>query len=108
MGAIEANRPECGAAVVICFEWLQRPENAGKGHITWTDYRSKDAPDKIRIIHHKTGEFVYHPLEHIDSNTGESVRLYADAEEILSHLPRRRVSMIFDPQCQSYKANRFW
>jgi hypothetical protein len=26
-GCIERDEAECGAAAVICFEWLQRPEN---------------------------------------------------------------------------------
>jgi hypothetical protein len=32
-GCIERGEPECGAAAVICFEWLQRPENVIAGHI---------------------------------------------------------------------------
>ena len=31
-GAIEAGCPEAGAAAVICFEWLQRPENVLAGY----------------------------------------------------------------------------
>jgi hypothetical protein len=32
-GCVERDEPECGAAAVICFEWLQRPENVVAGHI---------------------------------------------------------------------------
>jgi hypothetical protein len=48
---------------VICFEWLQRPENVLAGFIRWTDYRGREAPTAIRITHHKTGAVVLHPLE---------------------------------------------
>ena len=47
--AIAAGYPEVGAAAVICFEWLQRPENVLAGYIRWTDYRGRDAPSAIRI-----------------------------------------------------------
>ena len=39
-GCIEHGQPEAGAAAVICFEWLQRPENVLGGYLRWTDYRS--------------------------------------------------------------------
>jgi hypothetical protein len=60
--AVSAGYPEAGAAAVICFEWLQRPENVLAGYIRWTDYRSREAPKAIRIFHHKTGAIVLHPL----------------------------------------------
>src|SRR5215475_2484711 len=41
--AIDAGYPEAGAAAVICFEWLQRPENVLAGFIRWTDYRGRGA-----------------------------------------------------------------
>jgi hypothetical protein len=47
-----------GAAAVICFEFLQRPENVLAGYLAWPDYRPKDAPNAIRIVHHKTGATV--------------------------------------------------
>ncbi len=45
--AIAAGYPEAGAAAVICFEWLQRPENVLAGFIRWTDYRGREAPTAI-------------------------------------------------------------
>jgi hypothetical protein len=33
--AITAGYPEAAAAAVICFEWLQRPENVLAGFIRW-------------------------------------------------------------------------
>jgi hypothetical protein len=90
--AIEAGHPEPAAAAVIAFEWLQRPENILAGCITWPDYRSRQAPNAIKIEHHKTGAVVWHPLEEtIDAG---AVKFYADAEAVLAHLPRRGVSLI--------------
>jgi integrase len=105
--AIAQGRPEAGAAAVICFEWLQRPENAVGGHITWADYRGRAHPDRIRIFHHKTGAEVLHHLQMTDPETGETVLLYPEAEAVLAALPRRGLSMILGPEGQLYKPNRF-
>jgi hypothetical protein len=89
---IELGRPEPAAAAVICFEWLQRPENVLAGYIRWTDYRSREWPNAIRIEHHKTGEHIWHPLE---ETVGQVLtQFYADAEAVLAHLPRRGIPMI--------------
>jgi hypothetical protein len=87
--AIEAGYPEAGAAAVICFEWLQRPENVLAGYIRWTDYRGREAPTAIRIFHHKTGAIVLHPLQ-----DGDSTLFYRDAEDVLGKVPRRGIPMI--------------
>ncbi len=87
--AIRAGYPEAAAAAVICFEWLQRPENVLGGCIRWTDYRGRDAPKAIRIFHHKTGAVVLHPLQ-----DGDGTLFYGDAEEVLAKVPRRRIPMI--------------
>lgn len=92
-GAIELGEVEIAAVCVICFEWLQRPENVIAGHITWNDYRSPAAPTTIRVAHHKTGTVAPHPLETVDQD-GTVVKFYADAEEILAALPRRGIPMI--------------
>lgn len=91
-GCIEHGRPEPAAAAVICFEWLQRPENVLAGYIRWTDYRSKAWPHAIRIEHHKTGELVWHPLE--ETVDGVRITFYADAEAVLAKVPRRGTPMI--------------
>jgi hypothetical protein len=67
-------------------------ENVLAGYIRWTDYRSKEWPDAVRIEHHKTGEQVWHPLE----ETVNQVRtaFYAEAEAVLAKLPRRGIPMI--------------
>jgi hypothetical protein len=91
-GCIERGRPEPAAVAVICFEWLQRPENVIAGYLRWTDYRSKEWPDAIRIEHHKTGELVWHPLE--ETVGGATTKFYEDAEAVLASLPRLGVPMI--------------
>ena len=48
---------------MICFEFLQRPENVLAGYLAWPDYRGQQAPNAIKITHHKTGAVVWHPLE---------------------------------------------
>jgi hypothetical protein len=91
-GCIEHGKPEAAAAAVICFEWLQRPENVLAGYLRWTDYRSKEWPSAIKIEHHKTGAVVWHPLE--EKTEAGVVKFYGDAEAVLARLPRRGVPMI--------------
>jgi hypothetical protein len=91
-GAIRAGCPEPAAAAVICFEWLQRPENVIGGYLTWPDSRPDDFPNAIRIVHHKTGKIVWHPLE--EQTESGPRKFYEDAEAILGQLPRRGVPMI--------------
>jgi hypothetical protein len=90
--AIEVGYPEAAAAAVICFEWLQRPENVLAGCITWSDYRGRNSPSGIKIEHHKTGAVVWHPLE--EATELGLVKFYAEAEAVLEHLPRRGVPLI--------------
>ncbi|OKO70336.1 hypothetical protein AC628_31050 [Bradyrhizobium sp. NAS96.2] len=91
-GCVERGEPECAAAAVICFEWLQRPENVIAGHIKWSGYRAGPKPT-IRIEHHKTGAVIDHPLEERLA-TGEVVKFYEEAEGVLGKLTRRGVPMI--------------
>jgi hypothetical protein len=86
-GAIELGEVEAAAVAVICFEWLQRPENVVTGHIKWSGYRTGPKPT-IRIEHHKTGEIVDHPLE------ADGVKFYEEAEEVLARLTRLGTPMI--------------
>jgi hypothetical protein len=87
-----AGYPEPAAAAVVCFDWLQRPENVLAGYITWSDYRGHDMPTAIKIEHHKTDAQVWHPLEE-ETSTGV-IKFYEDAEAILARLPRRGVPLI--------------
>jgi hypothetical protein len=91
-GSIKEGRPEPAAVAVICFEWLQRPENVVAGFLSWPDYRSKNWPHAVRIEHYKNKALVWHPLE--EAVDGEIVKFYAEAEDILSHLPKLGVPMI--------------
>jgi hypothetical protein len=102
--AIAAGYPEAAAAAVICFEWLQRPENVIGGFIRWTDYRGREAPTALRITHHKTGAVVLHPLDDKDGT-----QFYADAEAVLAKVPRRGIPIILretkDGTAKLYSAN---
>jgi hypothetical protein len=92
-GCIKRGRPEVAAVAVICFEWLQRPENVLGGHISWPDYRNERWPTAIRIFHHKTGKEVWHPLE--ERAPDNSVcRFYEEAEEVLAKVPRLGVPIV--------------
>jgi hypothetical protein len=62
-GCVDRGYPEVGAAAVVCFEWLQRPENVLAGYVRWSEYRGIQHPTMIRIEHHKTHKMVLHPLE---------------------------------------------
>lgn len=79
---LEMGETHLGAAALICFEWLQRPENVLDGKITWADYRASERPLYIRVFHHKTDEIVWMPLE------DEAGPLYHELETFLSDLPR--------------------
>ena len=92
-GCVERGQPEAAAVAVICFEWLQRPENVIAGHLRWSDYRASNAPNIIRIAHHKTGTVAPHPLQETLPD-GSAVLFYEEAEEVLSHLFRRGIPMI--------------
>jgi hypothetical protein len=91
-GAARAGYAEVAAAAVICFEWLQRPENVLEGYVRWGDYRSPHASNSIRIEHHKTGEMVLHPLE--ETSREKRVLFYPEAEEILALVERRGLGMV--------------
>ncbi|MFU0503597.1 hypothetical protein [Pseudaminobacter sp. NGMCC 1.201702] len=92
-GALANDAPELAAAAVLAFEWLLRPSNIGAGWAAWTGYRGDAHPDKIVIRHRKNGEVAMHPLEYVDDE-GNVVRLYSDAEAILSQVPQRGISIV--------------
>jgi len=97
--AVASGKPEAAAAAVICFEWLQRPENVVSGYLRWTDYKPGIS---IRIEHHKTGEMVEHPLSDRD------VLFYPEAEEILALVPKRATPVVMgDGKTEPYKPTRF-
>ncbi len=97
--AIELQQPELGAAAVICFEWLQRPENVVGGYVRWPDYHPGHS---IKVEHHKTGKSVTHPLADTDATP-----FYEEAEAVLAKLPKRGVPMILRRDGTIYEPTRF-
>lgn len=99
--ALELGQPEFAAAAVICFEWLQRPENVLAGYVRWGDYEAGVA---IRIEHHKTGKMVRHPLSELVD--GHAELFYADAEAILARMPKRGVPIVLGPAGTPWEPTR--
>ncbi|MGV4796181.1 hypothetical protein [Rhizobium sp. F40D2] len=93
-GAIEHGRGELAAAAVLAFEWLMRPSSIGAGYAPWTGYRASDHPDKIRLKHRKNDELALHPLEYLDEESSELVKLYEEAEQVLAQTPRYGTSIV--------------
>lgn len=83
--------PHLAIVPLICFEWLQRPENTLTGYLRWTDYRPAERPNHVRIFHHKTKEVVWHPLE----ENGQ--RFYPELEARLSELERTAIPIVVTP-----------
>lgn len=97
--AVEDGRPEIGAAAVICFEWLQRPENVIGGYVRWGDYKPGVS---IRVEHHKTGQMVIHPL------SDDATAFYPEAEEVLAAVPKRGLAIVLGKgKDVAYKPARF-
>lgn len=96
--AIALGSPELGAAAVICFEWLQRPENVLAGYIRWPDYQRGRS---VRLVHHKTGAAIEHPLVDADGTS-----FYAEAEAVLSHVPARGIPIVLRPDGTLYEPTR--
>jgi hypothetical protein len=76
---------------LICFEWLQRPENVLAGLTTWPGYRPPARPNSVHIEHHKTGKLVWHPLE-----DGQG-KFYPEIEAYLAELPKIGTSIVLTP-----------
>ncbi len=101
-GALAIGRPQCAAAAVLCFEWLMRPRNVSAGLATWSDYRGQIDPGGIRIRHKKNRQTRIHPLEFAEQAGGDPVLLYAEAEAILSRVPRWGLSIVAKPDGTVY------
>lgn len=87
----EIGHPHLGAVPLICFEWLQRPENVLAGLTTWGGYRPPARPNHVQIEHHKTGKMVWHPLE-----DGEG-RFYPETEAYLADLDKIGTPIVLTP-----------
>lgn len=83
--------PHLAAVPIICFEWLQRPENVLDGHLSWSDIRPSDAPVHVRIDHHKTNKKVLQPLEDDDG------QLFPELEAYLKTLSKSGVPVVVTP-----------
>lgn len=59
--ADEMGEASIGTAALIAFNWLQREIDI-IGRLSWSHFRPADAPDMVRVLHHKTGEVVDLPL----------------------------------------------
>ena len=66
---------------MICFEWLQRPENVVAGLLTWPDYRSKNWPSAVTHRAPQEGRRRRHPLEDLRP-VGGVRQFYDDAEAV--------------------------
>jgi len=87
----DTGHPHLGAVPLICFEWLQRPENVLAGLTTWPGYRPPARPNHVQIIHHKTSKTVWHPLE------DRQGRFYPEIEEYLTGLAKLGVPIVLTP-----------
>lgn len=85
---VDAGEPHLAVAPLVCFEWLQRPENILSGHLAWTDYRPSDRPNAVRILHHKTGEMVWMALR------DEAGPFFAELTDYLDGLQRLGVPIV--------------
>jgi integrase len=83
--------PHLAIVPLVCFEWHQRPENILAGYLRWTDYRSSERPNQVRIVHHKTDEVVWYPLE----ENGQ--RFYPELEARLDELYRMGIPIVVTP-----------
>ncbi len=79
----EAGEMSIGTAAMIAFFWLQREIDIVT-RLSWGHYRPADAPDVVRIRHHKTGEVVDLPLYDEDGTA-----LWPELIERMDNAPRR-------------------
>lgn len=78
-------------APLVCFDWLQRPENLIAGYLKWCHYRPSGRPGHVMIRHHKNDVDVWHPLEDEDGP------FYPELEARLSALSRLGVPVVVTP-----------
>ncbi len=81
--ADEAGEAAISTAAMIAFFWLQRQVDI-LGRLAWSLYRPADAPDTVKIFHHKTGVLVDVPL--VDTDGTE---LFPELTARLDAAPRR-------------------
>ena len=57
--------------------------------------RPAERPRHVRIVHHKTGEVVWHPLE------ADGERFYPELEDLLAALERLAIPIVVSPGYRS-------
>ncbi|WP_424956119.1 hypothetical protein [Hyphomicrobium sp. 1Nfss2.1] len=101
---IAAGEPHLAVAPLVCFEWLQRPENVIAGHLTWLDYKPASKPNSVRIEHHKTGALVWMPLSDSDGPFFPELSEHLDRLQrlgtpiVLMAPARKRKGRVLDPR----------
>ncbi len=101
---VDAGEIHLAVVPLVCFEWLQRPENVIAGHLTWLDYKPASKPNSVRIEHHKTGALVWMPLSDADGPFFPQLINYLDGLKrlgtpvVLMSPERRRKGRVFDPR----------
>lgn len=85
---VAAGEQHLAVVPLVCFEWLQRPENIIAGHFAWPDYRPSARPNSVRVVHHKTGAQVWMPL------ADDEGPFFPDLTAYLDGLPRLGVPVV--------------
>jgi hypothetical protein len=80
------------AAVLICWHWLQRPENVLAGHLRWSGYRPPEKPNCVHLTHHKTNAPVWLRL---DDEHGRAFDPCVD--DALRKVPRVGPAIVMNP-----------
>ena len=92
MAIAAQGHPHLAAVPLICFEWLQRPENVLSGHLVLGGHPAGSShPNHVRIDHHKTGEKVLQPLEDAQG------RSFPELEAYLATIKRLGVAVVLTP-----------
>ena len=89
----DLGHPSLGLVALVGFEWHQRPENVLAGHLQWSHYRPADRPHAVKVVHAKTNELVWLPLE------DEEGPLFPEIEEFIGYrkIPRVALPMAATP-----------
>ena len=82
--------PHLAIVPLVCFEWLQRPENVLAGHLRWTDYRPSCHRDKFGLSTTRPAPW----LNRLEA-TGD--RFYPELELRLKELDRLGISIVVTP-----------
>src|SRR5262245_43243199 len=96
----DLGHPSLGLAALAAFEWHQRPENILAGHLKWTDYRPADRPTAVQVVHAKTDELVWLPLQDEDGP------LFPEIEAFIARVPRLGIPMVLIPDRETSRGKK--